>query len=218
MQTRLTESGQVLQFPTQYLGNNTHNKYSAIIAGLATLGEEMIKEGDAETACQAFQLVLRVDPGNERATLSLCSLIEDCYEARTLLKTMLEFHPNNSLGQRMLQEAEARYSALEELEAMVQNSDYLKSWQDREQQHEERLRYAKDRRDAPITKIGTLLLRVGYISEEQLETAVSLQTMLARFEEKQPLGKILLDYGYISQTQLDDVLRMQEVEYQSQMY
>jgi tetratricopeptide (TPR) repeat protein len=196
----------------------TPTKYSAFVTTLATLGDEKLKEGDVETARLTFQLALRIDPGNERATLSLCDLCEDCYEARDLLNVMLQYHPNNSVGIRLLREAEARYIALEELEDMVRGSNYLKSWEEREKKHDDLVRFSQDRRVAPITKIGRLMLNMGYVTEEQLNTAVSLQEMLARFEDKQPLGKILLDYDYITQAQLDEALRMQEIEFRSQMY
>ncbi|MEI6042822.1 MAG: hypothetical protein WCS37_00400 [Chloroflexota bacterium] len=196
----------------------TATKYSAMAASLDTLGEEKLREGDIETARLALQLVLRIDPGNERATLSLCGLNEDCYETRNLLMVMLQYHPNNAMGIQLLREAETRYIALEELEEMVKSSSYLRSWEEREKQHDDRIRFSQDRRTTPITKIGLLMLQAGFVTEEQLSTAVSLQEMLARFENKQPLGKILLDYGYITQSQLDETLRSQEIEFRSQMY
>jgi tetratricopeptide (TPR) repeat protein len=185
------------------------------IEQLVILGEELSGTGDTETARQAFQLALKLAPGNPRATFALYNLTDDCYEARNLVKMLLLRHPGNTTGKRLLEEAEKR---CHELEAMIKGSAYLQFWEERERLEQERLRFSRDRRTAPISKLGKLLLEARYITEEQLDTAVNLQTMLARFEDHQPLGKILLDYNYITQSQLDEILKLQETEYLSQMY
>lgn len=182
---------------------------------LIGMGEEQLRKGDRETARQVFQLALKLDPGNERATLSLFSLTEDTYEARELLKTMLIFHPQNSMGLVLLGQTEAKIT---ELEFMVTGSAYLKLWQDKEKLHNDRVRLNRDSRAEPITKMGKLLLQAGYVNEEQLDSAVSLQRMLSQLDNHQPLGQVLKDYGYITQEQLEEVLHTQEDEFRSQLY
>ncbi len=209
--SRIEQAAALRQRP----GTSPLVKNEAKIEQLIVLGEDRRKHGDVETARQAFELILKLDPGNVKATLALCKLTEDPYTARDLLKTMLIFYPGQPEGVEWFNKAEARCKALEE---MVTGSAYLHSWEEREKMHQERLRFNRDQRAAPVTKIGKLLLNAKYITEEQLETAVSLQTMLTRFEQHQPLGKVLLDYGYINEVQLEEILKLQENEFLSQMY
>lgn len=193
-----------------------HARYE--VEALIALGEERFRQGDLEKARKLFELVLEMEDGNERATLDLCELNEDYFQIQHLLKSMLAVHPENERGKHLLKEVEAKCAQLEELEEMVKTSDYLNGWQERERMHQDRLRYNVDRRAAPITMLGQLLLQSEFITPEQLETALNLQTLLARLGTKQRLGQILVDYGYVSREQIEEVLRMQELEFRCQMY
>lgn len=187
---------------------------------LITFAEQQLKQDNRETARQTFYLVLKTEPGNEQATLGLCKLTEDLDEQERLLKALLELRPESEAGRAWLNQIEVRRNLLNEveLEEMVRSSAYLKLWDERIKQHEERLRFNRDQRTAPISQLGELLLKAGCLNQQQLETALSLQAMLQRLGERQKLGQVLIDYGYITKAQLDEALEMQENEFRSQMY
>jgi tetratricopeptide (TPR) repeat protein len=187
---------------------------------MLAFAEQQFKQGNRDIARRSFRLLLKIDPGNEQALLSLCKLTEDLNEQEQLLELLLQFHPENEVALTLLQEMEAlrNRSNKAEVEEMIQSSAYLKLWDERIKRHEDRLRYNIDRRTAPISKIGELLLKAGYITQEQLTTALSIQAMLERLNQGQKLGQILLSFGYITSQQLEEVLQIQELEFRSQMY
>jgi hypothetical protein len=124
-------------------------------------------------------------------------------------------HPENIRAREFLEAGRRR---LQELNQLITDSSVLGYWNVAEQLQQERLRKGIDRRAMPVLPIGQLLLRKGIISQEQLDTAVSLHEMFNRLNQPKKLGEILLEYGYLSQTQLQIVLNEQQAEYNSQFY
>ncbi|NWJ96731.1 MAG: hypothetical protein HXX20_13180 [Chloroflexi bacterium] len=181
-------------------------------------GEKHFREGEMEIARKIFEVVLLVDPGNERATFNLCEMTQDYSQMRNLLEIMLQVHPESKRGLKLLEDVDSRCIQLEELEELVKTSSYLKNWSERENIHQERLKYSQDRRPSAISKLGYMLIELGYVNQEQIETAINLQTMLNRLGQHQLFGQILLDYNYITSTQLDEALKLQEIEFRTQMY
>lgn len=177
---------------------------------LLALGEEQIKLGKREAARQTFQFVLKVDPKNEEAIWGLCEISEDWGEAQKMLRDILEVQPESVQESSRLQEAEARRAEFKELEEVVGTSLYRKLLAaDREKRFAEAVCPTNP---APVKLLGKILVEVGYIDYQQLESTLNLQAMLLRYGTHQPIGKMLLDSGYLTEKQLHEVLQAQELE------
>ncbi len=182
---------------------------------LTGVGEDWLRQGDTESARQAFHLALKIEPGNENATFNFIKTAHNWNVIRNLLQFMLMIHPENEQGKAWLAEAQKRLSNVSTVDEIVHTSNFLKSWAEKEQKYKENISFQNT---PTITKIGQLMLDQGYLTQEQLENALNLQTMFERFGSKEPLGKVLVDNGYISQAQLDHISELQEQEYQENMW
>jgi DNA-binding response OmpR family regulator len=170
---------------------------------------------DIDHARQLYQQVLKLDPANENALMWLAWYTSDPYEGCSYLERLVAAHPENTKAQEFL---EAGHRRLQELNQLISDSSVLGYWNVAEQLQQERIRKGIDRRDAPVQPVGQLLLRKGYINQEQLDTAVSLHEMFNRLGQPKKLGEILLEYGYLTTDQLQMVLNEQQAEYNSQFY
>jgi hypothetical protein len=60
--------------------------------------------------------------------------------------------------------------------------------------------------------LGQIAFDVGYVSAEQLEECLKLQSGAVAFA---PIGLLLLEKGYLTLEQLEDLLRIQRLRFQS---
>lgn len=182
---------------------------------LLTEAETALLDGDEVGAAQSYRRVLVVDPDNEKALVWLSWHTTDAYEARDMLRQIAKRYPKDTRLQYFLEQAEKRCA---ELDQLVSSSDYLQHWQNTEDMMRERLRRNRDLRPAGVSRIGEMLLRHGYITKEQLENAIGLQTMFKGLGEERKLGELLVDCGYVDQERLQTILREQDIDFQSQFY
>ncbi len=181
------------------------------------LGEEWLRQADNESARQVFHLVLKIEPGNERATFGFINTAKNWNVIRNMLQILLRVHPENIQAKAWLEEAQNRLQNVGDLDDIVNSSSFIKNWTDREKEYNDRIRFNYVNTEV-ISKMGQLLLHNGYLSLEQLENGLALQTMFERFGTKEKLGKVLVDNGYIKQEQLDHVVSLQEEEYNKNMW
>lgn len=177
--------------------------------------EEALLDGNEVQAADSYRRILKIDPDNEKALVWLSWHTTDAYEARNTLRRIAARYPNDKRLQYFLQQAEKR---CEELDQLVNSSEYLQHWQNTEDMMRERLRRNRDLRPEGVSRIGEMLLRHGYINQDQLDNAVDLQTMFRGLGETRKLGELLVDCGYVKQELLQSVLREQDIDFQSQFY
>ena len=170
---------------------------------------------DYTRARELYLHALSIDRGNENALLWLAWNTNDPYEGCTYLERLVEAHPENAKLREFL---EAGRKRCRELDGLISNSNVLNYWNIAEQVHQERLQQSVDRRAAPITPLGQILLKRRLITPAQLETAVSLHEMFSRLGTPKKLGEVLMEYGYVSKDQLKQVLYEQQLDFQSQFY
>jgi hypothetical protein len=58
-------------------------------------------------------------------------------------------------------------------------------------------------------RIGQILVRVGHITEEQLEEGLRTQKQYALMNKRKPLGRILVEAGYLEERHLESALSIQ---------
>jgi CheY-like chemotaxis protein len=170
---------------------------------------------DVTRARQLYQQVLKNDPSNESALMWLAWYTTDPYEGCGYLERLVAAHPDNMKAREFLEAGRRR---LQELDQLISDSSVLSYWNVAEQVQQDRLRKGVDRRNNPVLPVGQLLLRKGFITREQLDTAVSLHEMFNRLGDPKKLGEVLLEYGYLTREQLQSVLNEQQAEYNSQFY
>lgn len=170
---------------------------------------------DVVRARQLYQEVLKNDPSNESALMWLAWYTTDPYEGCGYLERLVAAHPDNVKAREFLEAGRRR---LQELDQLISDSSVLSYWNVAEQVQQDRLRKGVDRRNNPVLPVGQLLLRKGFITREQLDTAVSLHEMFNRLGDPKKLGEVLLEYGYLTREQLQSVLNEQQAEYNSQFY
>ncbi len=175
--------------------------------------KERVAQGDEGSARGIYLLVLKMDPANEAAITGLSNLTEDWVEKKELLETFLKKNPYSIAIAQLLRYVNSRLEQSSDLDDLVKSSTYLKEWESRENESWARLRSYNSPKPMPISKVGLILLQAGVITQEQLDNAVNLQSMLGKLGDHQLLGKILIDYGYVSAKQLEAAIRSQEQEY-----
>ena len=171
--------------------------------------------GDKPRARELFLRVLKLEPANSNALVWLAWHTEDPQQALHYLERLVAANPDNTKARELLEIA--RQHCLE-LNQLISASGYLSYWNSAEQLHKDRIVKGVDRRGMPVLPLGQLLLKKGFISADQLETALSLQDMFKKLGEKKRLGEILLEYGYVTLEQLKSTLTEQQSEFYSQFY
>ena len=58
-------------------------------------------------------------------------------------------------------------------------------------------------------KIGQILVRMGHITQEQLEEGLRIQKQYALVNNRKPLGRILVEAGYLEERHLESALSIQ---------
>jgi DNA-binding response OmpR family regulator len=170
---------------------------------------------DINQARKYYLHVLRIDPTNEEALMWLAWYTNDPFEGVRYLERLVAAHPDNP---RLKEFLEAGKKRVGELDTLITGSNILNYWHVVEQVQEDRIRKGVDRRTTPILPVGQLLLKKQIITQQQLETALSLHDMLNRVGTPKKLGEVLLEYGYLTKEQLNAVLGEQQAEYNSQFY
>ena len=166
-------------------------------------------------AREIYLQALKIDPYNETALTWLAWNTSDAYEGVRFLEKLVEKHPESPKYQEYLAAGKRR---VQELDQLISGSGMLGYWTMAEQIMAERNRRGTDRRNAPITPVGQLLLKKGFITPDQLDTAVVVHEMFARLGQPKKLGEVLLEYGYLSKAQLQEVLNEQVVDFNNQFY
>lgn len=166
-------------------------------------------------ARETYLQVLKIDPYNETALTWLAWHTGDAYEGVRFLERLVERHPESVKYQEYLAAGKRR---VEELDQLISGSGMLGYWTMAEKIQADRNRKGRDRRSASITPVGQLLLTRGFITSDQLETAVIVHEMFARLGTPKKLGEVLLEYGYLSKAQLQEVLNEQLTDFNNQFY
>ncbi len=170
---------------------------------------------DKAEAREIYLQALKIDPYNEIALTWLAWYTSDAYEGVRFLEKLVEKHPESAKYQQYLAAGKRR---VQELDQLISESGMLGYWSMAEQIMAERYQHGTDRRSAPITPVGQLLLKKGFITPDQLETAVVVHEMFARLGQPRKLGEVLLEYGYLTKAQLQEVLNEQVVDFNTQFY
>ncbi len=163
-----------------------------------------------------YHNALNLDPYNETALMWLAWYATDPYEGCSYLERLVAAHPENSKAVEFL---EAGRKRIKELDALISDSNVLSTWQvnpGRTRQQEPTKFDPVVNNPSTIIPIGQLLLKKGFISREQLDSAVNLHEMFSRLDTPKKLGEILLEYGYLSKEQLKNVLAEQAAYYNQQ--
>ncbi len=171
--------------------------------------------GDFTQARELYQYVVKLDPSNDSALMWLAWHTNDPYEGVKYLERLVAKHPENQRLQEFLDTGKKR---CQDLDRLISGSNVLSYWNIAEQVQSDRMQKGVDRRVNPITPLGQLLLKKGYINRSQLETAVSLHEMFNRLGTPKKLGEVLLEYGYLTKEQLQVVLSEQQSDFNSQFY
>ena len=124
------------------------------------------------TKCRArafFRQVLSHDDHNETALLWLAWLTEDAYEAVDLLEKVVAYNPANKDARVYLEQARDRKK---ELDALVAGSNTRSVWG---------LLQPNKRSSEPVVPLlGEYLLRQGYITRNELNSALKRHSELAQ--------------------------------------
>lgn len=185
---------------------------------LIQLLQEAAQADQQQNGTEARELylqVLKMDPYNETALTWLAWHTSDAYEGVRYLEKLVESHPENTKYQEYLAAGKSR---VRELDQLISGSGVLNYWTMAEQIQAERTRRGHDRRSAPITPVGQLLLKKKFITQDQLDTAIIVHEMFTRLGQPKKLGEILLEYGYLTSAQLQEVLNEQMNDFNNQFY
>jgi len=170
---------------------------------LLSRGVEEATNGNKGRARIYFQQALNLEQNNETALLWLAWLTEDAYEAVQILEQVVRRNPRNEVARAYLEQAMTKR---EELEQLVSSSNSFGVWS--------RFNVVQtQRREAVVPYLGEFLLRQGYISRQQLESALRRHNELAQRGNPKQMGQILVELGFISQNQLEAGLQLQRGEY-----
>lgn len=172
------------------------------VLALLNKGVEEATHGSKSRARIIFRQALTLDRTSETALLWLAWLTDDPYEAVDLLEQVVLRNPANEDARAFLVQARARKS---ELDSLIANSSTMGVWS--------RLQTKKPSQETVVPVIGEYLLRQGYITRQQLESALKRHSELARRGNPKLVGQILVELGYITQLQLEQGLQQQRGEY-----
>lgn len=211
-QTNLSPDAAYKKAQTDRLEGPNQNQTPEQLLQLATQAAQLQELPEAR---ELYLQVLKLDPGNETALIWLAWNASDPYEGVRYLEKLVQDHPENAQFQEFLAAGRRR---CEELDQLISGSGVLGYWNTAEQIQQERMTNGRDRRTASITPVGQLLLKKGFITAEQLDTAVVVHEMFARLGESKKLGEILVEYGYLTQKQLQEVLSEQLTDFNTQFY
>lgn len=179
------------------------------------LAENVAGQGELVQARELCLQVLKLDPSNGSALRWLGQSSSDPHDAIYYLEKVVEADPTDTSALELLQTTRDKAT---ELDQLIASSGIMNYWQNAEQVQQERLVKGIDRRGSPVLPIGQLLIKKGYITAEQLETALNLQKMLQGLGDTKKLGEILLEYSYLSKEHLQLTLQEQQAEFNSQFY
>lgn len=200
---------------TDRLVNHSPAASNQTAAQYLQLASQAAQLQEMQEARELYLQALKVEPDNETALIWLAWNTSDPYEGVNYLEKLVEAHPENPQFKEYLEAGKKRCA---ELDQLISGSGVLGYWNTAEQIQQERIRMGKDRRSASVQPVGQLLLRKGYITADQLDTAVVVHEMFARLGEKKKLGEILVEYGYLTKEQLQDVLNEQLTDFNTQFY
>jgi tetratricopeptide (TPR) repeat protein len=173
---------------------------------LLTKGVEEATNGSKSRARTYFRQALTMDRTNETALLWLAWLTDDPYEAVEILEQVVRNNPRNEVARAYLEQALARRS---ELDQLVSNSTNFGVWS----RFNKPQSYQTAPREVVVPYLGEFLLRQGYITRQQLESALRRHSELAQRGSPKLVGQILVELGFISQKQLEMGLQQQRGEY-----
>ena len=165
---------------------------------LINTGVELAGSGEKGPARRAFLTALNIDPNNETAVLWLAYLSDNPQKAVEILEGFLASHPNSSQALAYLTQARSK---CQELEQLVVGSRTFDSWTRTsrsvagnvrsvpflgeyllrqgvisEQQLDMVLRRHRDLASRGTHKlVGQVMVELGYISQNQLETWLQQQ-------------------------------------------
>lgn len=200
---------------TEPMKASSENLADQTLDQLLKLAGQAAQLQELPRAQELYLRVLELDSNNVTALIWLAWHPGDPYEGVRFLEKLVEKHPENVQLQKFLAAGKRR---CQELDQLISGSGVLGYWNMAEQIHQERIQNGKDRRGAPVTPIGQLMLKKGFITAEQLETAVIVHEMFARLGEPKKLGEILLEYRYLTKEQLQEVLSEQMTDFNTQFY
>ena len=177
------------------------------LATLLNKGIEEAMNGSKARARTIFRQVLSLDSTNETAMLWLAWTTDDVYEVVNLLEQVVARNPGNRDARMYLTQARIRK---QELDALVSNSSTIGVWSRLQPQ-----KFIKPKKAVPV--LGEYLLREGYITPQQLESALRRHSDLAKRGTPKLVGQVLVELGYISSRQLESGLKQQQLEYSYRM-
>ncbi|MEI6046002.1 MAG: hypothetical protein WCS37_16755 [Chloroflexota bacterium] len=173
---------------------------------LLSKGVEEATNGSKSRARTYFRQALTIDRTNETALLWLAWLTDDPYEAAEILEQVVKRNPHNEVARAYLEQALARRN---ELDQLISNSTSFGVWS-RFNTHQG---YQANQHQTVVPYLGEFLLRQGYITRQQLESALRRHSELAQLGSPKLVGQVLVELGFITQTQLEIGLQQQRGEY-----
>jgi len=176
------------------------------LLALINEGISQSTNGNKSVARFYFQKALEIDKNNETALLWMAWNTEDPYESVKLYERILTNNPRNAVAQAYLRSAKARQEVRDNL-VMSSNTQRLLK----------RATGSLNRKQATkvVPFLGEYLVRQGYITHQQLESALRHHQQSVRTGKPRQLGQSLMELGYLSKSQLDQGIQRQREEYGS---
>jgi tetratricopeptide (TPR) repeat protein len=174
------------------------------LLALLNKGVDEATNGSKSRARSYFRQALTIDRENETALLWLAWLTDDAYEAVDLLEQVVARNPKNDVARAYLEQARSRRS---ELEQLVSHNSTYNIWHRMTPEHRAQMK------ESVVPYLGEFLLRLGYISRQQLEAALKRHKELTQRGSPKLVGQVLVELGYLTQSQLESGLQQHRGEY-----
>ena len=150
-----------------------------------------IKANRMDDAKDMLLRVVQMNPQHEQAWFWLAGVVTEVSQTIVCIQHVLALNPENSVAKEWLAvsvqaENEARATATESQVAEL---------------------------DRPVPPVGYYLRSHGFVSEEQLNSALMAQAEERRSGRARRIGELLVERGAISTTQLDMALHDQEQDF-----
>ena len=150
--------------------------------------------------------VLRLNPRHEDAWLALASVLTDMRQAIDCLKRVLAINPQNATAQEWLVFAQQEVDRQEVIKEMTAEAAPAAETPAAEPAAEE---------PRPVPRLGEYLLQYKFITLDQLNAALSAQSVAAKVGLAKRLGDILLEQGTLTEERLNFALREQHRSFYS---